>query len=164
MRTNTRVVDSFVPFFYFFPYILISPTSTDCLFIPSPDCNIGFMGRKKNWAQEIGFVGSAFWSAGLLTTATSEFLSVNLRSLELIYVGWGLLGGIGWVLNDCLPHDDPSGNRHTLSAFLLTPCIHIRFVQTSVFAMPSRIRISRTSPASKWAPSLTMVKVPKEAS
>lgn len=41
-----------------------------------------------------GFVGSVFWSAGLVTTGAG----VYLHSLPLVYMGYGLLGGIGWGL------------------------------------------------------------------
>lgn len=52
-----------------------------------------------SWVEKVGprkagFVGSTLWSAALLTTAAG----VHLHSLELLYVGWGLLGGVGWGL------------------------------------------------------------------
>ena len=52
-----------------------------------------------SWVERVGprtagFVGSCFWSGALATTA----LGVHLHSIELVYAGWGLLGGIGWGL------------------------------------------------------------------
>jgi len=52
-----------------------------------------------SWVETVGprtagMVGSAFWSAALLTTA----LGVETHSLPLVYLGYGVLGGVGWGL------------------------------------------------------------------
>jgi hypothetical protein len=51
------------------------------------------------WVEKVGprmagMVGSAFWSSALLTTA----LGVEAHSLSLVYLGYGVLGGVGWGL------------------------------------------------------------------
>ena len=50
-----------------------------------------------SWVEKVGprkagMVGSAFWSGALLTTAAG----VELHSLPMLYLGYGLLGGMGW--------------------------------------------------------------------
>jgi len=50
------------------------------------------------WVEKVGprmsgVVGSCFWSAALLTTAAG----VESHSLPLVYLGYGVLGGVGWV-------------------------------------------------------------------
>lgn len=37
-------------------------------------------------------IGSAFWSGALITTAAG----VEFHSLPMLYLGYGLLGGVGW--------------------------------------------------------------------
>lgn len=49
------------------------------------------------WVEKIGprkagMIGSAFWSGALLTTAAG----VEMHSLPMLYLGYGLLGGVGW--------------------------------------------------------------------
>ena len=51
------------------------------------------------WAERVGprtagAVGSALWSAALLTSAAG----VEAHSLPLVYLGYGVLGGAGWGL------------------------------------------------------------------
>jgi len=51
------------------------------------------------WVEKVGprmagMVGSAFWSSALLTTA----LGVEAHSLPMVYLGYGVLGGVGWGL------------------------------------------------------------------
>eukprot|EP00581_Thalassiosira_minuscula_P017934 CAMPEP_0183730648 /NCGR_PEP_ID=MMETSP0737-20130205/33401_1 /TAXON_ID=385413 /ORGANISM="Thalassiosira miniscula, Strain CCMP1093" /LENGTH=809 /DNA_ID=CAMNT_0025963199 /DNA_START=89 /DNA_END=2518 /DNA_ORIENTATION=- len=51
------------------------------------------------WVERVGprtagMVGSAFWSAALVTTAAG----VETQCLPLVYAGYGLLGGVGWGL------------------------------------------------------------------
>lgn len=50
-----------------------------------------------SWVEKVGprlsgFVGSLFWGSALCTTG----LGVHLHSLPLVYLGYGILGGIGW--------------------------------------------------------------------
>ena len=50
-----------------------------------------------SWVESVGprkaaLVGSALWSSALLTTAAG----VHWHSLPLVYLGWGVLGGMGW--------------------------------------------------------------------
>ena len=50
------------------------------------------------WVEKVGprmsgVVGSCFWSAALLTTAAG----VETHTLPLVYLGYGVLGGVGWV-------------------------------------------------------------------
>jgi MFS family permease len=52
-----------------------------------------------SWVEKVGprksgVVGSAFWSAALMTTGAG----VHYHSIEMVYLGWGFLGGIGWGL------------------------------------------------------------------
>jgi MFS family permease len=53
-----------------------------------------------SWVESVGprkkqtFVGSIFWASALTTTAAG----VHCHSLPMVYLGWGLLGGIGWGL------------------------------------------------------------------
>jgi hypothetical protein len=61
-----------------------------------------FLGR---WVEKVGprtsgFVGSIFWGSGLVTTG----LGVHLHSLPVVYMGYGLLGGIGWVSATMVVH------------------------------------------------------------
>lgn len=49
---------------------------------------------EKSGPRLSGMVGSAFWSGALLTTA----IGIETHSLPLVYLGYGLLGGIGWGL------------------------------------------------------------------
>lgn len=56
-------------------------------------------GLLSSWVEKVGprkagFIGSCFWSSALITTAAG----VHFHSLEMVYAGWGLLGGIGWGL------------------------------------------------------------------
>jgi len=51
------------------------------------------------WVERVGprtagMVGSAFWGGALLTTA----LGVETHSLPLVYLGYGMFGGVGWGL------------------------------------------------------------------
>ena len=51
------------------------------------------------WVESVGprraaLVGSVLWSSALLTTAAG----VHCHSLPLVYLGWGVLGGMGWGL------------------------------------------------------------------
>ena len=48
---------------------------------------------EKSGPRLSGMVGSCFWSAALLTTAAG----VETHSLPLVYLGYGVLGGVGWV-------------------------------------------------------------------
>ena len=51
------------------------------------------------WVEKVGprtagMVGTGFWSGALLTTAAG----VELHNLPLVYLGYGVLGGVGWGL------------------------------------------------------------------
>jgi MFS family permease len=56
----------------------------------------GLLGEwvEKVGPRKAGVVGSVFWSAALVTTAAG----VHFHSIEMVYAGWGLMGGIGWGL------------------------------------------------------------------
>jgi MFS family permease len=49
---------------------------------------------EKSGPRKASAVGTLFWSSALCTTAAG----VHFHSLPLVYVGYGLLGGIGWGL------------------------------------------------------------------
>jgi MFS family permease len=49
---------------------------------------------EKSGPRRSGMVGSAFWSGALLTTA----LGIETHTLPLVYLGYGVLGGVGWGL------------------------------------------------------------------
>eukprot|EP00550_Attheya_septentrionalis_P001454 CAMPEP_0198289224 /NCGR_PEP_ID=MMETSP1449-20131203/7489_1 /TAXON_ID=420275 /ORGANISM="Attheya septentrionalis, Strain CCMP2084" /LENGTH=651 /DNA_ID=CAMNT_0043987521 /DNA_START=212 /DNA_END=2167 /DNA_ORIENTATION=+ len=49
---------------------------------------------EKSGPRKAGLVGSMFWSSALCTTA----LGVHLHSLPLLYMGYGMFGGVGWGL------------------------------------------------------------------
>jgi MFS family permease len=49
---------------------------------------------EKSGPRLSGMVGSAFWSGALLTTA----LGIETHTLPLVYLGYGVLGGVGWGL------------------------------------------------------------------
>ena len=51
-----------------------------------------------SWVEKVGprmagFVGSMLWSSALVTTG----VGIYLHSLPVVYAGYGLLGGVGWV-------------------------------------------------------------------
>jgi len=51
------------------------------------------------WVEKVGprkagVVGSALWCGALLTSAAG----VELHSLPLVYLGYGVMGGVGWGL------------------------------------------------------------------
>ena len=49
---------------------------------------------EKSGPRMAGAVGSIFWGSALCTTAAG----VEYHSLPLVYLGYGLFGGIGWGL------------------------------------------------------------------
>lgn len=49
---------------------------------------------EKSGPRISGMVGSAFWSGALLTTAAG----IESHTLPLLYLGYGVLGGVGWGL------------------------------------------------------------------
>ena len=54
-------------------------------------------GSLGSWVEKVGprksgFVGTMFWSSGLVATGAG----VYLHSLPIVYLGYGVLGGIGW--------------------------------------------------------------------
>ena len=51
------------------------------------------------WVERVGprtagMVGSVFWSGALLTSA----VGVEMHALPLVYLGYGIMGGVGWGL------------------------------------------------------------------
>ena len=51
------------------------------------------------WVEKVGpcmagVTGSACWGGALLTTA----VGIEAHSLPLVYLGYGVLGGVGWGL------------------------------------------------------------------
>ena len=51
------------------------------------------------WVEKVGprmagMIGSACWSSALLTTA----VGIEAHNLPLVYLGYGVLGGVGWGL------------------------------------------------------------------
>ena len=49
---------------------------------------------EKNGPRKAGAIGSLFWGSALCTAAAG----VHLHSLPLVYLGYGMFGGIGWGL------------------------------------------------------------------